>query len=109
MFKTGRRARYSDDFETQPPNPRFYALGVPLFYRRIPKNQILAKMVNPIWRNGAPEGSRTPNLQIRSLALYPIELRARTWRRERDSNPRYPFEVHTLSRRAPSTARPPLQ
>lgn len=25
----------------------------------------------------APEGSRTPNLQIRSLPLYPIELRAR--------------------------------
>lgn len=24
----------------------------------------------------APEGSRTPNLQIRSLPLYPIELRA---------------------------------
>ena len=24
----------------------------------------------------APGGSRTPNLQIRSLALYPIELRA---------------------------------
>ena len=27
--------------------------------------------------NGAPEESRTPNLQIRSLTLYPIELRAR--------------------------------
>ena len=26
--------------------------------------------------HGAPEKSRTPNLQIRSLALYPIELRA---------------------------------
>ena len=26
---------------------------------------------------GAPEESRTPNLQIRSLMLYPIELRAR--------------------------------
>lgn len=29
-------------------------------------------------------------------------------RRERDSNPRYPFEVYTLSRRAPSTTRTPL-
>ena len=28
--------------------------------------------------------------------------------RGRDSNPRYPFEVYTLSRRAPSTTRPPL-
>jgi hypothetical protein len=31
------------------------------------------------------------------------------WRRETDSNPRYPFEVYTLSRRAPSTTRTPLQ
>ena len=29
-------------------------------------------------------------------------------RRGRDSNPRYPFGVYTLSRRAPSTTRPPL-
>ncbi|KTD11240.1 hypothetical protein Ljam_0434 [Legionella jamestowniensis] len=29
------------------------------------------------------------------------------WRRERDSNPRY-VAVYTLSRRAPSTARPSL-
>ena len=29
-------------------------------------------------------------------------------RRERDSNPRYPFGVYTLSRRAPSTTRPSL-
>ncbi len=27
--------------------------------------------------NGAPEGSRTPNLLIRSQVLYPIELRVR--------------------------------
>jgi hypothetical protein len=31
------------------------------------------------------------------------------WRRGRDSNPRYAFGVYTLSRRAPSTARPPLR
>ena len=31
------------------------------------------------------------------------------WRRERDSNPRYAFDVYTLSRRAPSTARPSLR
>jgi hypothetical protein len=28
--------------------------------------------------SGAPEGSRTPNPQIRSLVLYPIELRVRS-------------------------------
>src|SRR5437762_12407471 len=27
-------------------------------------------------KNGAPERSRTPNPQIRSLVLYPVELRA---------------------------------
>ena len=31
------------------------------------------------------------------------------WRRERDSNPRYAINVHTLSRRAPSTARTSLR
>ena len=30
------------------------------------------------------------------------------WRRGRDSNPRYAINVYTLSRRAPSTTRPPL-
>jgi hypothetical protein len=29
------------------------------------------------WKAGAPEETRTPNPQIRSLVLYPIELRAR--------------------------------
>ena len=31
------------------------------------------------------------------------------WRRGRDSNPRYAINVYTLSRRAPSATRPPLQ
>ena len=33
-------------------------------------------------KHGAPEGTRTPNLLIRSQVLYPIELRAlkRPWR-----------------------------
>ena len=29
-----------------------------------------------MFRNGAPEEIRTPNPQIRSLVLYPVELRA---------------------------------
>lgn len=32
--------------------------------------------IGPKQRNGAPGGTRTPNLQLRRLALYPIELRA---------------------------------
>ncbi len=31
-----------------------------------------------------------------------------TWRMRWDSNPRYAFDVYALSRRAPSTARPPI-
>ena len=34
-----------------------------------------------IGKIGAPERSRTPNPQIRSLVLYPIELRARAAKR----------------------------
>jgi hypothetical protein len=33
----------------------------------------------------------------------------RKWRRGRDSNPRYAFDVYSLSRGAPSTTRPPLR
>src|SRR5439155_10383056 len=32
-----------------------------------------------------------------------------SWRSGRDSNPRYGFAVYSLSRRAPSTTRPPLR
>ena len=41
-----------------------------------------------------------------------VPLRKKTQknkRRLRDSNPRYPLEVYTLSRRAPSTTRTSLQ
>ena len=37
------------------------------------------------------------------------EHRATRWRSGRDSNPRYAFDVYSLSRRAPSTTRPPLR
>jgi hypothetical protein len=65
--------------------------------------------------DGAPGEIRTPDLLVRSQALYPTELRARieqiisnTWRRGRDSNPRWAFDPYALSRGAPSTTRPPL-
>ena len=46
--------------------------------------------------------------------IWPIYLYQSTgyifvWRRERDSNPRYAINVYTLSRRAPSATRTPLQ
>lgn len=37
-----------------------------------------------------------------------FEFIEENWRTEGDSNPRYAYHVYTLSRRAPSTARPPV-
>ena len=53
--------------------------------------RVLIKSSTPLIKREAPRGG---------LSLY--------WRRGRDSNPRYAINVYTLSRRAPSTARPPL-
>ena len=47
---------------------------------------------------------RNSLLKINALAGYCM-----TRRRGRDSNPRYPFEVYTLSRRALSTTQTPLR
>src|SRR5690606_11643751 len=44
----------------------------------------------------------------KTLTFYK-KIRALIWRRGRDSNPRYAINVYTLSRRAPSATRPPLQ
>ena len=38
-----------------------------------------------------------------------VPARVLKWRSGRDSNPRYAFDVYSLSRRAPSTTRPPLR
>ena len=40
-------------------------------------NQNAIKSICEIWNNGAPEEIRTPDPQIRSLVLYPAELRVR--------------------------------
>ena len=48
---------------------------------------------------------RVPRSGRRGLLLH-FRLR---WRSGRDSNPRYGFAVYSLSRRAPSTTRPPLR
>ena len=42
---------------------------------RICFNQNAIKSIYGIWDNGAPEEIRTPDPQIRSLVLYPAELR----------------------------------
>src|SRR5688572_19059227 len=47
---------------------------------------------------------------VRAKTLQSNNLKHEIYmRRLRDSNPRYPFEVYTLSRRAPSTTRTSLQ
>ena len=50
---------------------------------------------------GTIEGIKNENPGKRTRGLT-------TWRTEGDSNPRYAMNVYTLSRRAPSTARPPV-
>jgi hypothetical protein len=41
------------------------------------KKSRLIKLLISLWKNGAPEEIRTPDPQIRSLVLYPAELRVR--------------------------------
>ena len=57
---------------------------------------------------------RTPLYTVNSILYVEIvinrgSLKTRDWRSGRDSNPRYAFDVYSLSRRAPSTTRPPLR
>jgi hypothetical protein len=54
-------------------------------------------------------GSNPPNHLIFPPGAAERQPPAERWRRGRDSNPRYAVNVHTLSRRAPSTARTPLR
>ena len=58
------------------------------------------------YRTNAPDAQKCAISQ-RNDEFYQI---VRTvWRSGRDSNPRYGFAVYSLSRRAPSTTRPPLR
>ena len=51
-----------------------------------------------------------PAFRLINLDCFQVRehRRTREWRSGRDSNPRYGFAVYSLSRRAPSTTRPPL-
>ena len=79
-------------------------------------------------KSGAPDKTRTCDLQVRNLTLYPTELRALEVREPSGSGsgrpslaraaalaervgfePTVPFRVHALSRRVPSAARPSLR
>lgn len=49
-----------------------------------PKSSVSA--ISPLTQIGVLEESRTPNLQIRSLVLCPVELREQNWMPELDLN-----------------------
>src|ERR687895_441860 len=57
-----------------------------------------------------PLSALIPHLKRRRPARATLEkYRPSVWRRGWDSNPRYPFGVHSISSAAPSAARSPLQ
>ena len=67
--------RQSRDRGGEPERPR--SVQANFMFRR-PENKEAPEVIGPQrLQSGAPVGSRTPNLLIRSQMLYPIELRAR--------------------------------
>ena len=56
-----------------------------------------------------PRSPRVKYLSPLGISINSGHRKKRDWRRERDSNPRYAINVYTLSRRALSTAQPPLR
>ena len=67
------------------------------------RSTALQAVVEPVDRNRGFESA--PFAKAPCSHVFAINT---VWRRGRDSNPRYGVTVHTLSRRAPSTARTPL-
>src|SRR5699024_702884 len=64
-------------------------------------------------RSAEPPSKPGPLLIVRHDESIPcgfvcLLLWTNPWRTEGDSNPRYAMNVYTLSRRAPSTTRPPV-
>ena len=93
----------------------FAAIAIPTFYKMVYPS-ICAMAAGGSWPGnaaGMPAKACCWRQRARALALQQAGHRkiARTkkqppkggcfWRRERDSNPRYPYEVYTISSRAP--------
>jgi hypothetical protein len=53
------------------------SIGRSSAFHRNPQSSQSSQFYSDWWQNGAPEEIRTPDPQIRSLVLYPAELRAR--------------------------------
>ena len=86
----------------------------PPFYSGFPgrqriKGPSLNRLLGNIWSGGDLKDLEHPAPPCLSDSRVTLETRISKWRRGRDSNPRYGVAVYTLSRRAPSTARTPLQ
>ena len=64
-----------------------------------------------VFETAAFNHSATPPRGVRGQAPYGTRLAGASvsWRRDRDSNPRYSFGAHTISNRAPSASRSSLR
>src|SRR4051794_17574223 len=60
------------------------------FWKQILQKDVQNAMAKPLLSAGAPEEIRTPDPQIRSLVLYPAELRARFSRAFQGARPGHP-------------------
>ena len=75
---------------------------------KMPK-KMLAKSCHFSRQTTPNDAKEVPAFEMMKIFLLNFSMLTDiNWRRGRDSNPRYAFGVHTLSRRAPSTARTPL-
>ena len=83
-------------------NPSFYLPDAP-HSRMVGSTLKRKRSIKQKYRNSL-------ELRYFSFSMYPLTFLSESLlRRERDSNPRYAFGVYTLSRRASSATRAPLQ
>ena len=87
-------------------SPPFYS-GFP--ERQRIKGRSLNRLLGNMWSGRDLKGLEHQAPPCLADSRVMLETGISKWRRGRDSNPRYGVAVYTLSRRAPSTARTPLQ
>lgn len=98
---------------TRRPIPIPYCHLGPQRKGRSVKGRPLSHRISPLRNRRGPDRTK----RAKARGLHPSNRhnpqrmpRTQTrWRSGRDSNPRYAFDVYSLSRRAPSTTRPPLR
>ena len=95
------------------------AIPIPLNRRILERNRIArpSNVIETLWASLKSERSSPAQARINDGRYVVRKARFQKksnkikgiWRSGRDSNPRYGFAVYSLSRRAPSTTRPPLR